>query len=123
MIIVKECTCRIQSGLIIVKESTCKVIIVLHGLSNPSYPRIDCDSKMYFGNGADADGHTINNLLDPTDPQDADTLAARNAAIATAVAYTPATPGQWAGTPPASLAEALNRLAAVVSNAGVNPIP
>ncbi|MCG3148477.1 MAG: hypothetical protein PCFJNLEI_01921 [Verrucomicrobiae bacterium] len=38
-------------------------------------------------------------------------------------AYSPANPGHWAGSPPATVAEALDRLAAVVSNAGANPIP
>ena len=38
------------------------------------------------------------------------------------VGYTPANPGHWA-SPPASVAEALNRLAAAVSNNGANPIP
>ena len=38
-------------------------------------------------------------------------------------AYSPANPGHWAGNPPATLAEAIDRLAAAVSNNGANPIP
>ena len=38
-------------------------------------------------------------------------------------AYNPANPGHWAGTPPATLAEAIDRLAAAVSNGGTTPIP
>ena len=38
-------------------------------------------------------------------------------------AYSPANPGQWATPPPATVAEALDRLAALASNAGTNPIP
>ena len=38
------------------------------------------------------------------------------------VGYTPANPGNWA-SPPASIAEALDRLAALASNNGANPIP
>ena len=38
------------------------------------------------------------------------------------VAYTPAIPGQWANAP-ASIAEAIDRLAALASNNGANPIP
>ena len=37
------------------------------------------------------------------------------------VAYLPANPGHWAGTPPASVAEAIDRLAAAVSNNGATP--
>ena len=37
-------------------------------------------------------------------------------------AYNPAAPSNWAGPPPVTLAEALDRLAAVVSNGGANPI-
>ncbi|MEI6085298.1 MAG: hypothetical protein WCS70_13490 [Verrucomicrobiota bacterium] len=37
--------------------------------------------------------------------------------------YSPANPGYWAGSPPPTVAEAMDRLAAVVSNAGANPIP
>ena len=37
-------------------------------------------------------------------------------------AYSPANPGHWAGSPPATLAEAIDRLAAAVSNNGANPI-
>ena len=38
-------------------------------------------------------------------------------------AYSPANPGNWAGTPPATLAEMGDRLAAMLSNSGANPIP
>ena len=38
-------------------------------------------------------------------------------------AYAPANPGHWAGSPPATIVEAINRLAAAVSNNGANPIP
>ena len=38
-------------------------------------------------------------------------------------AYSPANPGQWVTPPPATVAEALDRLAALASNAGANPIP
>ena len=38
------------------------------------------------------------------------------------VGYTPANPGQWA-SPPATIAEAIDRLAALASNNGANPIP
>ena len=38
-------------------------------------------------------------------------------------AYSPANPGQWATPPPATVAEALDRLASLASNAGANPIP
>ena len=39
------------------------------------------------------------------------------------VGYTPANPGHWNGTPPATLAEMGDRLAAMLSNNGANPIP
>ena len=38
-------------------------------------------------------------------------------------AYSPANPGHWAGTPPATVTEALDRLAAAVSNTGTTPVP
>ena len=38
-------------------------------------------------------------------------------------AYSPANPGYWAGTPPSTLAEMGDRLAAMLSNSGANPIP
>ena len=38
------------------------------------------------------------------------------------VGYTPANPGHWVSAP-ASAAEALDRLAALASNNGANPIP
>ncbi|MEI6085863.1 MAG: hypothetical protein WCS70_16385, partial [Verrucomicrobiota bacterium] len=38
-------------------------------------------------------------------------------------AYSPANPSHWSGSPPATVAEALDRLAAAVSNTGANPIP
>ena len=38
------------------------------------------------------------------------------------VGYSPANPGYWA-SPPASIAEALDRLVALASNGGANPIP
>ena len=38
-------------------------------------------------------------------------------------AYTPANSGHWAGTPPATVAEAIDRLAAAVSNTGTTPVP
>ena len=47
---------------------------------------------------------------------------ANDAGYATA-AYAPATAGHWAGAPPATLAEAIDRLAAVVSGNGATPIP
>ncbi|MCG3149831.1 MAG: hypothetical protein PCFJNLEI_03296 [Verrucomicrobiae bacterium] len=37
-------------------------------------------------------------------------------------AYSPGNPGHWAGSPPATMAEAIDRLAAAVSNNGVTPI-
>ena len=37
-------------------------------------------------------------------------------------AYNPANPSHWAGSPPATIAEAIDRLAAAVSNNGANPI-
>ena len=37
-------------------------------------------------------------------------------------AYSPANPGHWAGTPPATLAEAMDRLAAAVSGNGATPV-
>ena len=37
-------------------------------------------------------------------------------------AYGPANPGYWAGTPPATVAEALDRLAAAVSGNGATPV-
>ena len=39
------------------------------------------------------------------------------------VGYTPANPGHWNGTPPATLAEMGDRLAAMLSNNGANPVP
>ena len=41
----------------------------------------------------------------------------------TITAYSPANPGHWNGTPPATLAEMGDRLAALLSNNGANPIP
>ena len=41
---------------------------------------------------------------------------------ASITAYSPANPGQWASAP-ASIAEAIDRLAALASNNGANPIP
>ncbi|MCG3148071.1 MAG: hypothetical protein PCFJNLEI_01513 [Verrucomicrobiae bacterium] len=38
-------------------------------------------------------------------------------------AFSPANPGHWAGAPPATVAEAIDRLAAAVSNGGMSPIP
>ena len=38
-------------------------------------------------------------------------------------AYSSVNPGYWAGTPPASLAEAMDRLAAAVSGNGATPVP
>ena len=38
-------------------------------------------------------------------------------------AYSPANAGHWAGTPPATLAEALDRIAAAVSGNGATPVP
>jgi len=37
-------------------------------------------------------------------------------------AYSPANPGHWAGTPPATVTEALDRLAALVSGNGATPV-
>ncbi|MCG3148329.1 MAG: hypothetical protein PCFJNLEI_01772 [Verrucomicrobiae bacterium] len=51
------------------------------------------------------------------------TLKAGNGQAFSTGAYSPANPGHWAGSPPETMAEALDRLAAVVSNGGVNPIP
>jgi len=42
---------------------------------------------------------------------------------ASITAYSPANPGHWNGTPPATLAEMGDRLAALLSNNGANPIP
>ena len=42
---------------------------------------------------------------------------------ATITAYSPANPGHWNGTPPATLAEMGDRLAALLSNNGANPVP
>jgi len=39
------------------------------------------------------------------------------------IVYTAANPGHWAGSPPATPGEALDRLAAAVSNNGATPIP
>ena len=39
------------------------------------------------------------------------------------VGYTPANPSLWAGAPPTSIAEAIDRLAAAVSNNGATPVP
>ena len=68
-------------------------------------------------------------LADPTEDHHADNRRSRDAAIASAVAalgagpaYTPANPGYWAGTPPATLAAAIDLLAALASNNGANPI-
>jgi len=38
-------------------------------------------------------------------------------------AYSPANPGHWAGSPPATLAGAMDRLAAAVSGNGATPVP
>ena len=38
-------------------------------------------------------------------------------------AFSPANPGHWVGSPPATIAEAINRLAAAMSNGGANLIP
>ena len=38
-------------------------------------------------------------------------------------AYSPANPGYWAGSPPATLAEMGDRLAAMLSNNGATPVP
>ena len=38
-------------------------------------------------------------------------------------AYAPAIPGHWAGTRPATMAEAIDRLAALASNNGATPVP
>ena len=38
-------------------------------------------------------------------------------------AYGPANPGYWAGSPPATLAEMGDRLAAMLSNSGATPVP
>jgi len=38
-------------------------------------------------------------------------------------AYSPANAGHWAGTPPATVAEAMDRLAALASNSGATPVP
>jgi len=38
-------------------------------------------------------------------------------------ALTSLIPGHWAGSPPATIVEVINRLAAAVSNNGANPIP
>jgi len=37
-------------------------------------------------------------------------------------AYSPANPGHWAGTPPSTLAEMGDRLAAMLSNNGATPV-
>ena len=42
---------------------------------------------------------------------------------ASITAYSPANPSHWNGTPPATLAEMGDRLAALLSNNGANPIP
>ena len=71
----------------------------------------------------DMGGQALYGLPDPAGDNHADTQGARNAALAAALTYTPANAGQWAGAPPATLAAAIDRLAAVVSNNGANPIP
>jgi len=42
---------------------------------------------------------------------------------ATDIAYSAGNPGHWAGSPPATPGEAIDRLAALASNNGANPIP
>jgi len=39
------------------------------------------------------------------------------------IVYTAGNPGHWAGSPPATPGEAIDRLAAALSNNGANPIP
>jgi len=39
------------------------------------------------------------------------------------IVYTAGNPGHWAGSPPATPGEAIDRLAALASNNGANPIP
>lgn len=41
---------------------------------------------------------------------------------ADALTFSPANPGHWAGTPPVTLAEAIDRLAAAVSGNGATPV-
>ena len=48
---------------------------------------------------------------------------ARKARAGGTAVYSPANPAHWNATPPATIAEALDRLAAAVSNNGANPIP
>lgn len=55
-------------------------------------------------------------LAPPVDPSDAATKASSES-------YSPGTPSNWSGTPPATIKAALDRIAAVVSNGGVTPIP
>jgi hypothetical protein len=78
--------------------------------------------KQVMQNNADADMRRIGNLAGPSADDDADTQGARNAAIAAAVAYTPGNASHWASPVPATLAEAIDRLAAAVSNNGANPV-
>ncbi|MEI8315302.1 MAG: hypothetical protein WCG79_07620 [Verrucomicrobiota bacterium] len=59
----------------------------------------------------------------PTADTHADTQGARKAAVAAELATAISVPGYWAGNPPATLGEAVLRLAAVVSQAGSQPIP
>jgi len=72
--------------------------------------------------GVDAYGQQIKSLADPTSVDDADTLGARNAALAAAVAYTPVDPSRWVNPPPATLAQAIDLLAEILSNHGANPV-
>lgn len=45
------------------------------------------------------------------------------AEVAAGETYTPATPGDWAGPPPATSAEAIDRLAAAVAGLLAAPVP
>lgn len=57
-------------------------------------------------------GEALKELADKADAQDQAIAAAEDAAEA----YAPGAPTDWAGTPPATVAEALDRLAALVKS-------
>lgn len=51
-----------------------------------------------------------------------DETAITSALSAEGTSYSPARPGDWAGTAPTTVAEALDRLAYVLSSAGDSPV-
>jgi len=73
-----------------------------------------------FGDGVLRDG-SGNPFLTSLAGRNVSELA--NDAGYTTGAYAPANSGQWAGTPTATMAEAIDRLAALASNNGATPVP